>query len=117
MLEAEGATRVRELATTGSRPYAFAFQKGKGPITENRGNSFLEGAPINYTMANRWDRGTMVSKPIGPVAEWKTLEISYNEDKSVGSSDTLSYDVIGMTALDNGTETVLMSKIITLPFI
>ena len=113
MLEAEGATRVRELATTGSRPYSFAFQKGKGAIAENRGNSFLEGAPLYYTMANRWDRGTMVTKPIGPVAEWKTLEISYNEDKSVGSSDTLSYDVIGMTALDNGTETVLMSKIRT----
>ena len=113
MLEAEGATRIRELATTGSRPYAFAFQKGKGALAENRGNAFLEGAPINYVMTNRWDRGTMVTKPIGPVAEWKTLEVNYNEDKSVGSTDTLSYDVIGMTALEKGTETVLMSNIRT----
>lgn len=113
MLEAQGATRVRELATTGSKPYSFAFQKGVGPLAENRGNAFLEGAPINYVMANRWDRGTMVTKPIGPVAEWKTLEVNYNEDKSVGSKDTLSYDVIGVTGLENGTETVLMSKIRT----
>ncbi|MDZ7879020.1 MAG: C25 family cysteine peptidase [Saprospiraceae bacterium] len=111
MLEAEGATRVRELATAGSKPYAFAYQKGKGAIAENRGQKHLDGAPILYQMANRWFKGDMTSKVIGPVAEWKTLEINYNENRSAGSGDTVNFDIIGMTAAEKGVETVLMQNV------
>ena len=77
MLEDQGAKRVRELQTVGSKPYSFAYQKGVGALAENRGEAFLDGAPLNYTMLNRWNRGEMATKPIGPVATWKTLELNY----------------------------------------
>jgi hypothetical protein len=111
MLEAQGAKRVRELATVGSKPYTFVYQKGVEPIAENRGERFLDGAPLFYSMKNRWFKGEMESRVIGPVAEWKTLEVNYNEDKRAGSTDTLSFDVIGMTAAEKGVETVLMRSV------
>jgi Peptidase family C25 len=109
-LEAEGAKRVRELVTTGSRPYSFAYQKGKGAIAENRGDKFLDGAPIYFAMGNAWNRGNMVTKPIGPVKEWKSLEINYNANTTAGSGDTLGFDVIGMTSADKG-DTVIMQNV------
>jgi hypothetical protein len=111
MLESEGAKRVRELVTSGSKPYAFAYQKGKGAIAENRGEKHLDGAPILYQMGNRWYKGDMTSKVIGPVAEWKTLEINYNENRATDSGDTVSFDVIGMTVPEKGVETVLMQDV------
>lgn len=110
-LEAEGAKRVRELATTGSKPYSFVYQKGKGAIAENRGETYLDGAPLFYKMNNRWHKGDMVTKPVGPVAEWKALELNYDENRTADSGDTLSFDVIGMTAAEKGVETVLMQNI------
>ncbi len=111
MLEAAGAKRVRELATVGSKPYSFAYQKGKGAIAENRGEQWRDGAPLFYSMANRWNRGAMETKPFGPVAEWKALEINYLAEKTAGQGDTLGFDVIGMTTAEKGIETVLMSNV------
>ncbi len=108
--EAEGAKRVRELATTGSKPYCFVYQKGKGAIAENRGNQFLDGAPVYYTMSNHWNRGEMATKPIGPVKEWRTLELKYTAETSAGKGDTLGFDIIGMTTADKG-DTVLMQNV------
>jgi flagellar hook assembly protein FlgD len=111
VLEAEGATRVRELATTGSKPYAFVYQKGVGPIAENRGAKFTDGAPLNYVMLNRWHKGEMMTKPIGPVAEWKTLEMNFAEETVAGVTDTINFDVIGMSLGDKGVDTVLMTNV------
>jgi hypothetical protein len=111
MLEAQGAKRVRELATSGSKPYSFVYQKGKGAIAENRGLNWIDGAPIFFTMANRWNKGEMTTKTIGPVAEWKSLELNYTSEMTAGKGDTLGFDVIGMTTPDKGTETVLMENI------
>jgi Peptidase family C25/CARDB len=111
VLEAEGATRVRELATTGSKPYSFVYQKGVGPIAESRGAKFTDGAALSYVMLNRWHRGEMVTKPIGPVAEWKALEMNFVEEKVAGITDTVNFDVIGMSLGDRGVDTVLMSNV------
>ena len=111
MLEAQGAKRVRELQTVGSKPYSFAYQKGVGALAENRGDAFLDGAPLNYVMLNRWNRGEMATKPVGPVATWRTLELNYVANLTPGSGDTLGFDVIGMTDPEKGTETLLMANV------
>jgi flagellar hook assembly protein FlgD len=111
IFETAGAKRIRELAKTGSKPYSFVYQKNVGPIAENRGYNWIDGAPLAYSMANRWNVGGMSTKPIGPVAEWKALEINYLEEKMTGQGDTLGFDVIGMSSADRGVETVLMSNV------
>lgn len=111
VLEAQGAKRVREVLSTGTRPYAFAFQKGKGALAENIGQTLADGASISFNMTNHWYEGTMESKIVGPARDWQLLEVAYTGDVTTPiTSDSLTFDVIGLSA-DKSKDSVLLKAI------
>jgi Peptidase family C25 len=107
VLEQQGATKVRAL--TGTDPYSFAFQKNVKPLAEKVGSDFDIGAPISFLITVPWYEGKMVSKIVGPAREWQSLELNYIAEQTTPKSDSLYFDVIGLTA-DMRDDTLLLTK-------
>ena len=107
VLEQHGAQKVRGL--NGTLPYAFAFQKGVGPLIEKVGSDWATGAPITFKTLGAWYEGKMESKIIGPSREWQSLELRYKVEQTIPKSDSLSFDVIGLTA-DKNQDTILLAN-------
>ena len=108
-LEAQGSKRIRELVNLKSHHFTMAYKKGKGIIAENVG-SFDEGASLTFAFIAKNKKGTMTSKLIGPVKEWKKLELNYKIAQSNIVLDTVGFDIYGVSS-DNKTDSLLYSNI------
>jgi Peptidase family C25 len=109
VLEKNGATRIREMKNLTSYHYAFCFKKGRRVYAENIGN-FDEGANISYDILYKKLKGSMTSKLVGPSKEWKQLELNYKIEQTTPISDTIGFDIYGVSS-DRKTDTLLFKNI------
>lgn len=100
ILEAEGATQVRNLETIGSVPYAFMYQKGSGALNEMIANSTDDNLNFNYAVPGSWDNGFIESTKIGPASSWETLSWDITSLDNI-PTDEYSVDIIGIDKFGN----------------
>jgi hypothetical protein len=74
MLEAEGATQIRDTETLGSRPYILWYKKGEGVIEELMAPDLEETIISQLGIPGNWDRGRITSSLIGPARSWESLQ-------------------------------------------
>lgn len=110
ILEEEGATMVRQLATLGARPYSICYQKGShhniietlaGP-TEDRAHSLL-------TYTNKWDNGSLESPLIGPANNWNNVHWQYSLDPGFDPPLNNQLDLYGIK--ENNQKELLLSNL------
>lgn len=89
VLEAEGALRVRELATSGSLPYVMFYQKGVQYLGEALAETIGDEAFLDHSFNGLWFEGEMVTFPVGPVENWDRLDIKFAEE-TVETMDSLA---------------------------
>ena len=104
VLEAEGATRIRDLER-GDKTYIYVYQKGVGPIDEIIGETETSLIEIESSIVNVWDKGKIKSTVIGPSDNWNKLEwSSLNQE-----SDSAYVNIYAVNP--NGTETLIKANI------
>jgi hypothetical protein len=110
-LERHGATRVRDLAVLGTRPYLFVFKKGTpGVISEGIGDSFRMGIQDTFSIEGRWHKGSMNSGLVGPSKAWERLDLKYEKTPSRPELDSVSFNVYGV-APDRVREELLLENV------
>ncbi len=98
VLEEQGATDVRKLATRGSVPYVFSYKKGEGKISEGIAEDINDAIVVEQGLTGFWFEGTAASEAIGPAASWEQLEWK-NDANSVNSqNDTTSISIFGLNS-------------------
>lgn len=85
LLEENGAASVRTLASLGSVPYVFMYQKGVGPVDEAIAGSITEQVNAEADIPRVFTEGKFSSVVIGPAKNWSSL---YWEMGDVETSDT-----------------------------
>ena len=109
VLEAEGATQIRDLETLGSLPYTFVYKKGGGAIDETT------AANINETIINQvgipgsWDEGNITSSLIGPARNWESMQWQSSSLDNI-PTDNFYIDVIGVDT--NGNDSLLVHQVL-----
>lgn len=109
VLENEGASKVRELETKGSIPYAVLYQKGIGLLKEDIAEDIDGTAIIEHGLRGLYFEGNTVSKVVGPAKEWNNVSWS---DKSFDDpiNDTTWVDIYGVDS-NSGIDTLLFDSI------
>lgn len=101
VLEAQGAALIRNTLTTGSIPYVFAYQKDTGPIKEVMADSLKQVLRVNISIPGYWDRGALLSTPIGPAKTWNklhwALEPASNPETDTVALELLAYNPVTLT--------------------
>jgi hypothetical protein len=115
ILEAQGATIVRDLETLGARPYSFFFKKGYPDeiggeaMTQPIGGE--EGTIQSiYSASALYDEGSVISLPIGPAADWNRFE--WNTKEVPEEFERTSVNIYGLK--NDGTRDTLFAEV-TLP--
>lgn len=101
ILEAQGATEVRSLATN-EVPYAIAYQKGVGVLSEVIATTSDDIISLFANIDGISEEATITSTIVGPASEWQTLEW---EPVVSEQSDHSSVSIYG---LDNNDERTLL---------
>ncbi len=109
ILEAQGASQVRELETVGSLPYIFLYQKDRMPLGEKRAQDLEELLDLTYAFDANWDRGFLESTLIGPASEWQSLSWEYSSENNP-ESDYASVSVYGVE--ESGQSVLLHDNIV-----
>lgn len=108
VLEAEGATQVRALATSGSLPYNLFFQKGDQDtfLFEKTGDK-VSLNELNIAVEGSWTEGSLTSPPIGPSQKWETLDWALSD---IESNDDIKLSVWGIRT--SGQDTLLYDNVL-----
>jgi hypothetical protein len=108
VLEAEGATQVRALATSGSLPYNLFYQKGDQDtfLFEKTGDK-VSLNELNIPVPGSWTEGSLTSPPIGPAQKWETLDWTLS---GIESTDEVKLSVWGIRA--SGQDTLLYDNVL-----
>jgi hypothetical protein len=110
ILEAQGATKVRDLATN-QTPYIFIFQKdnpnweGMREVHAANVNDIMQTTTI---LQGRQSTGSLTSTPIGPARAWGSLHWRMSEREA---HDFVGIDVVGIDK--NGRDTLLHTNVLT----
>lgn len=98
ILEAQGATKARELAKVelSNTPYVFIYRKGNPTYTDIEilgeiviGEQFFVEFPIEGTARD----GSITTPPIGPASNWSSLEW---QDSDVEENDNAMLNIYGI---------------------
>jgi hypothetical protein len=108
VLEAQGATRIREILDSGPVPYIFSYRKNNTSyaVTEIMGD--LESQiSTNINILGRWENGNINSTLIGPASSWD--KIVWNLDQ-LESTDEATLTVYAYDNLQNEFEIITNSQ-------
>jgi hypothetical protein len=118
LLEAEGASLVRNLESLGALPYAIMYQKGGGVLDEKITLNITQDVIVNCKIPAQNTAGKMESLKIGPATHWHnfswqkkvnqfsendTLKLRLIVEKADGTLETLATDVgeyLDLTQID-----------------
>ncbi len=75
LLEKEGAEKIRFLEDSITKPYVFAYRKGDIPVAESLASSVYETIEVDILLFGLLDEGNITSEIIGPVNNWKSLNL------------------------------------------
>ncbi len=109
ILENEGALDVRNLETTGARPYIFVYKKGAGAIEELMAVNEDETLDLSFGIAGNWDEGSIESTPIGPASNWQSLKW---KSSTIDNIDTDNYSITVVGIDQNGNDSILINNVI-----
>lgn len=119
VLEAQGATRIRETATSGSLPYGFFYRKDhpEYPGYDFLADSVSQYLEHDYEVLGNWDEGSVESIKIGPASKWHSLH--WKTGFYDPATDMRSLEVTGINTQNNATLllTGVMAADTTLEFI
>ena len=104
VLESQGATKVRNMLTTGSVPYVFLYQKDVAALTEEIADTLTDIIAGTYALPGSWDNGYVESPKVGPAQDWNSLHWRASSQNNA-YEDHYSMDIIGID--NNNQETVL----------
>ncbi|MDG1432669.1 MAG: C25 family cysteine peptidase [Saprospiraceae bacterium] len=108
VLEAQGATQIRDLETEGALPYIFLYQKGIGAMAESMATSLDDLLFFNHSLPGSWDSGEMTSTKIGPAKSWESLLWQTTSIDNL-PTDEFSIDLYGIK--QDGTDSLVMPNI------
>ena len=109
VLEGEGAKLPRLLADRGAIPYAFVYQKGKGPLDETLAEDLYGEATVSMLMPRTFTSGSMTSPPIGPAERWGAVHFDLPQIPAGSNPDSIFVNLIGIT--EDNTEEIIAEKI------
>jgi len=112
VLEEEGALQARGMAQERSVPYAFAFQKGMGPIAEVIAVEQTDTIILSTTLLTNWPEGEWLSSIAGPALSWNQLSLELLEDE-LEDADSVRVQLFGITG--NGTRALLNDDNLDVP--
>lgn len=112
LLEAEGALEARRIATVGSVPYVFAYQKGLGPLAEVMAQNQTDTIVMRANLRTNWPEGTWTSKTVGPAIDWNKVSTKISS-RNIETADSVIFQLVGINQA--GTETILRNQLLTLP--
>ncbi len=112
VLEEEGALQARAIARERSVPYAFAFQKGLGPIAEIIAAEQTDTIKLSTTLLTNWPEGQWQSQVAGPARQWNRLSLEISE-ANLEAADSVRVQLLGIT--DNGEMSVLNDDNLPVP--
>ncbi len=104
-LEEEGALLTNVLGTSSNIPYGIMYQKGKGVLAEEIGQTFDEEITIESFIPLKDTEGSMRSTTIGPAKSWSKISVEFDE---ILEMDTVLVKAYGI--LDNGS-TILLGEL------
>ncbi|MEM1358833.1 MAG: hypothetical protein AAGF89_11565, partial [Bacteroidota bacterium] len=110
VLEREGALEIRDLATLGSVPYNFVFQKGIGRVTEDVAASQTDTIVTLATIRKNWPEGTWRSESIGPATQWNSISTRFDAG-AVSASDSCRLLISG-AATQRGERTLIEESVL-----
>ncbi|NJC25393.1 putative type IX secretion system sortase PorU2 [Neolewinella antarctica] len=97
LLEDEGALEISRLATSGSVPYALAFQKGFGLVGEVMARDVTDTVELSITLFGSWEEGTWTSAAAGPAQNWRSVSITSGTN-NLEVSDSSIVKIMGQRA-------------------
>lgn len=107
VLEAQGAKRIRETESLGSRPYILMFKKDDPTwIPVERLAGLEEGLDETVLLNGLWDQGDMLSRRIGPAKHWTSMSMKLENKEA---NDLVDISLWGIQ--NDGTRTLLLSEI------
>jgi len=112
LLEEEGALEARRIATVGSVPYVFAYQKGLGPLAEVMARNQTDTIVMRANLRTNWPEGTWTSRTVGPAIDWNDVSTKISS-RNVESADSVIFQLVGVDRA--GSETILRSQLLNLP--
>ncbi|HMQ48274.1 MAG TPA: C25 family cysteine peptidase [Saprospiraceae bacterium] len=105
VLEAQGATQIRNTASNGATPYVFFYKKDDPSFTPFEQLTDLSGKiDVNFPLPGIWDNGSVRSPRIGPARSWSQLQWITEEEEG---DDEFSIDLLGIRA--DSTQSLLVS--------
>ncbi len=107
VLEQQGATKIRSTATSGSRPYIFAYRKNTAPLGENLATNFIGDIFVSFDINGLWDSGNVRSTTVGPARKWAQLKWRSSSPAGNPQTDKVSLDLYG---IDSNNQEVLLSE-------
>lgn len=93
ILESYGAKKIRLMESKGTLPYLFVFEKGKGVIYEDIGNSLDDKVTADVQAELFTHEGSLRSTVIGPSTSWKDVSWSLSNKEE---SDSVSLSLYGI---------------------
>ncbi|HUR31477.1 MAG TPA: C25 family cysteine peptidase, partial [Saprospiraceae bacterium] len=70
-------SEIRQLETTGSKPYIVFFQKNKGGIEEVIAADTSEAISLSYDIPQSLASGTFISNLVGPSSKWYSIQSNF----------------------------------------
>ena len=106
LLEAQGATLIRNSIQSGAKPYYLVYKKDDPSFTPIEGfaNPDLISSKT-VGLSGTWNTGEVWSPIIGPAGEWN--KINWQLSDFNGDVDSISLDIYGIR--DDGTTTLLIN--------
>ena len=115
VLEAQGATRVRDMETKGSLPYIIMYQKGVGVIDEDLAPDITGNAFTDAVFRRSYRDGAHRSVDIGPAREWKEVRWQYGDFQFEHADDFVSLRVMALNSTK--TDTLIVADTLTGPLL
>ncbi len=95
--ESLGSANIRNLVN--NSPYILFGRKGSplGSANEILGSSITSTILLNDSIVTNWNRGYILSEPIGPSSKWQTINWQHRSLEKA-STDSVWLNIIGITA-------------------
>jgi len=98
VLEDLGARQIRELPISGSAPYVYAYQSGRGALAEAIGLPGEENVEAAFNFSYPNTNGAMTAPLIGPAGAWNRL--LWAPKNEMEAADVSSIKILGRSAPD-----------------
>lgn len=111
-MEDQGALQIRNMASLGSVPYVFSYQKGLGRLGEAIALTPQDVVTMQVAVLSNWQEGSWSTGEVGPADNWESMDLRLTGTNitDVDSSRVMLYGV-----RPDGTEQILRDEQLFVP--